>query len=169
MVYVGWLLLHCVLYVLVPGGEVQGVPLDRHGNRLTYPTNGQLRALRLAMEHATVHSLPASLSRARHVWHSRARRSTQPMLSTHLSVASAFDTGCDESGLLCGALSLAVLAALVWLDILPVSCRTATATVKVMSQPTRLVAHRSVSSLFRERSSPLSRTTSLCLLSQRRW
>ena len=42
-VYCGWLLLHFVLYLVVPGGSVHGVTLDKHGNRLLYPTNGQLQ------------------------------------------------------------------------------------------------------------------------------
>lgn len=43
VVYVGWLLLHFVLYLTVPASEVAGVTLDKQGNRLTYPTNGQLQ------------------------------------------------------------------------------------------------------------------------------
>ena len=42
--YTGWLLLHTLLYRLVPGGRAQGVPLDERGNRLSYPTNGQRSA-----------------------------------------------------------------------------------------------------------------------------
>ena len=42
-VYVCWLLLHFVLYLLVPGSRVRGVPLDKQGNRLDYSTNGQPR------------------------------------------------------------------------------------------------------------------------------
>ena len=40
-VYVGWLLLHFVLYLIVPGSRVSGVALDKRGNRLHYPINGE--------------------------------------------------------------------------------------------------------------------------------
>ena len=54
VVYVGWLLLHFVLYLVVPGKVVQGAPFDEHGRRLDYPLNG-LQAHNARLEHSRRH------------------------------------------------------------------------------------------------------------------
>ena len=40
LLYMGWLLLHFALYLVVPGSVVRGCPLDAQGHCLLYPLNG---------------------------------------------------------------------------------------------------------------------------------
>ena len=44
-VYLGWLMLHVFLYLALPAKVVQGGPLDKEGNRLSYPLNGLSSAI----------------------------------------------------------------------------------------------------------------------------
>lgn len=44
--FVGWFALHVLLYYVLPGQIVDGVPLDAKGTRLKYPLNGQSESKR---------------------------------------------------------------------------------------------------------------------------
>jgi delta14-sterol reductase len=41
VLFLSWFFLHFILYFILPGEVAQGVPLDKQGNRLNYPINGQ--------------------------------------------------------------------------------------------------------------------------------